>query len=359
MNISFESFFLVWPLLTASACLLGILPIKDNINKQFLYIIIGIGLILFVVNLDRYAFPDFEEYQRYLKYADFGSGLMVEISFVLIKQVSEFLLGNSQFLFLIYLLLAVILKMEAIKQLSKFWFLSLAIYIASYWVLHDIIQIRQGVAAAFMLLSIKPLCDRDSKLFLLYCSLATFFHYSSVILFAFWFLSPYLKHTYLYLLLIPLSIALMLMRFDLLSLMELLPDGYLYSKIDGYRMTAEYGLKIDSMTKEEYIAKAFTLFKITRILFVYYMWYFIDNVMKRNRYALVLLKIYTIAISCMFLLWSVPVVAGRIYEYLLVVQIVLVPLSVYTLNKQISYLIPILYASACVFANWNLLCNFS
>ncbi|WP_256742632.1 EpsG family protein, partial [Cronobacter sakazakii] len=51
------------------------------------------------------------------------------------------------------------IKLHAIKKISSSPILSLIIYIAFYYILHDMTQIRAGVAAGLFLLAIRELAS--------------------------------------------------------------------------------------------------------------------------------------------------------------------------------------------------------
>ena len=92
------------------------------------------------------------------------------------------------YLFLLFAILGVSFKLIAIKQLTELWFLSLILYLSNFFILHEMTQIRAGVASAFLLLCVKPIYDRDLKRFLLFAVLGFLFHYSAIVILPLWFL---------------------------------------------------------------------------------------------------------------------------------------------------------------------------
>ena len=110
------------------------------------------------------------------------SVLTVEYSF---RVISEFIYNyfhNYRYLFLLYALLGTTIKFYSIKKLSPLPFLSVCIYIFTYYVVHEFTQIRAGVASAFLLLSLIPLSKGNKSLTLVVILFASLFHYSSLLM---------------------------------------------------------------------------------------------------------------------------------------------------------------------------------
>jgi hypothetical protein len=71
-----------------------------------------------------------------------------EPAFWIIKRFNDiFFFGNIHTFFLIFATLGVSIKFLAIKRLSKLPLLSLIAYLSLYFILHEMTQIRAGVAA--------------------------------------------------------------------------------------------------------------------------------------------------------------------------------------------------------------------
>lgn len=85
-----------------------------------------------------------------------------EPSFWIVVILNQLLFSSSYIsFFMIYAMLGVSLKLYAIKTLLKDGFLfSLVIYLLLYYVLHELTQIRVGVASALFLLSLKDVLER-------------------------------------------------------------------------------------------------------------------------------------------------------------------------------------------------------
>ena len=83
--------------------------------------------------------------------------------------------------FLIYAIAGVSIKSLAILRLSERPLFSLFLYLMLYFVIHEMTQIRTGVAAAIYLFALHALHRGQLRVFLLLIALATSFHFSAVV----------------------------------------------------------------------------------------------------------------------------------------------------------------------------------
>ncbi|HIT88880.1 MAG TPA: EpsG family protein [Candidatus Merdenecus merdavium] len=324
--------------------------VYQQAQSNFLYGGIGIFLIITSIFLDKSLLPDYEQYVSNFQITDFGFGL--EPSFTLISCIVKYVFDNDVFWgFVIYIVLGILIKLIAIKQLTNLLLLSLALYVSSYWLYHELIQIRVGVAGAFFLLSIKPLYERNLKKFLLYSCVAILFHFSAVMILPLWFIRDRLNGMIIYVLLIPLSMLMYIFNLDLISILRMLPIPIISDKVEGYLLIAQIGdVNRKIITASEY--NPFVTWYILKALIGIYLWLNVKRMRQFNCYAIILLKIYTIGISLLWLLPSVPVIATRSSEFLSLVQIVLIPLFISTV-KQKRLGIVMLYIFGLIWIFWN------
>ena len=196
------------------------------------------GVILFIIAGFRnsHVDKDYIGYLNYFKMIIESNWLKsrIEPSFVLICKFLGYFTHNGAYLFVIYAFLGVTLNLLAIKRLTHFWILSVLIYYCNFFLLHEMTQIRAGVAAGFFLLSIIPMVERKLPQFLIYASLAFFFHYSSIILFPLYFLNSQKINKSLYGLLIPVGYLLYFLGINLFSFISLIPIGLIQLKYQSY-----------------------------------------------------------------------------------------------------------------------------
>ena len=297
-------------------------------QSRWLYVAVGVALVLISALRPEGMDRDYSEYISHFN--NYDVVVMLEPTFKAIAWfVHSFLGSNPVFLFAIYAILGVSLKLVAIRELSNVALLSVAIYISQFFILHEMTQIRAGVASALLLLTIKPLYERNWWRFLLLALCATVFHFSGVVLFVLWLISP--RHRLkMYMFFIPTAIALSLMGVDILGL---IPIPYLSAKIELYQNIREY---TDSTHNH---INLFNSVYLLRLVLCYLLFWAAPTLSKYNRYYTLLLKIYTLSLTALPLFATLPVVAYRVYEMLGVVEIILIPTLVYLIRpKSAAYM---------------------
>ena len=297
-------------------------------TSRGLYIAVGVALTLIAALRPEGIDRDYTEYISHFR--NYDTIVMLEPTFKAIAWfVHRFLGANPTLLFAIYAALGVGLKMVAIRELSNMALLSVAIYISQFFILHEMTQIRAGVASGVLLLAIKPLYDRNLWRFLFIVLCATAFHLSGIIILALWFLSP-TRRLKLYPIIIPAAIALSILEVDITGL---IPIPYLSAKIELYQNIKEY---TDSVHNHINIFNAIYL---VRLALCYLLFWAAPTLAKQNRYYTLMLKIYTLSLAALPLFANLPVMAHRVYELLGIVEIILIPTLVYIIRpKGVAYL---------------------
>ena len=224
---------------------------------------------------------------------------------------------------LLYALLGITTKLAAIRQLTDLWFLALAVYISNFYMLHDLIQVRAGVASGLLLLCIRPLQERDLRRFLPTALAALLFHYSAVVILPLWLLNPRTFRKWFWAALIPAAGLLHFAGLDLLALATHLPIPGIQVKIEVYRQITELGL--NGWDAFDPFAATF----LARVGMLYLLILCLEPLQRHNVYTRLLLKIYAVALASFLLLGNVPVVAARTRELLSIVEIVLLPSLTY------------------------------
>ncbi len=287
-------------------------------------IIIGIVIALYA------GLRDGDMVNDYGPYVDiYESGqMLVEPTFTLISFVVKNFLGdNVIFLFVIYAVLAVALKLTAIERLTPLVFLSIMIWLSDTFMLHELTQIRTAVATGFFLLSIKPLYERKGVRFFLLILCATLFHVSALLAFPLWFLRPGRVNAPQWIGIIVVGYAMAIARFDVFRLALYLPVPYITDKVELYLALHEGAAETVNPFGTVFLGKmAITFFLLWRA----------EKIASHNRYIHLLIKIMFVAFASL-LVFSTNLAAGiRFYEFFLTVQILLLPLLYYTVRPKIA-----------------------
>jgi len=157
-------------------------------NTQFSILLLSGVLLIFAASF-RILGKDID-YQHYLNMYNYGfheQESSKELSFVFFRYATHQLFNESFTSFLmIYAILGVTIKLTAIHKLSPLPILSLFLYAATYYPLHEYTQIRAGVAAGIILLATKDMANRNDVAFLIKTALAMLFHWVSLVAMIVW-----------------------------------------------------------------------------------------------------------------------------------------------------------------------------
>ena len=269
--------------------------------------------------------PDSHAYDEIFRTNGTDSELLVEYSILFISDILKTFTDDVHYLFLIYAILGITIKFYAIRQLSPWYFLPLIIYFSNYFILHDFIQIRAGVASAMLLLAIKPLSEGNKKKAIVYFLIANVFHYSSLVFYPILFFSNNLSRIWKYALIaiMPVGAILFMLRLDFLSA---LPIPYIQEKLEMYKTLTETGFF------EEFNLKNVPLW--IQYVIILYSLYFYDTILEKCPALPLLLKATAYSMFFFFAFSSVSVVAGRFQELLGIVELALFPCVCYTFRPQ-------------------------
>lgn len=292
-----------------------VFPSRSSKITNALYVIIGVllaGVAAFrPPNSDR-------DYLIYKYYWDTRFFFDVEYSFIIIKTVLKEFFGFPVLsLFIVYAIAGVFVKLQGIKTLSTTLFLSLLVYVGNYYLVHELTQIRAGVAAGIFLISIKYIYERRFWPFFLLILLAGFFHYSAFMALPLYLLTPTQKYLKVYAAIIPIGIILFFLGVDVIANV---PIPYVQSRIEMYKLMRDSG--IDD-------AEAFNVFSmsfLTKISIFFMLYLNRVKLFDENKYAYLLLKIYAISLFVFPLLAEIPAFSYRVQSLFGVVDIILVPL---------------------------------
>lgn len=320
---------------------------KSNLSIWFFFVV-GAILVLFSglrpIGLD----PDSANYVVVLKsqLSEF-SFLEKEPLYLLIIWLSKVFSNNDVgFFFLTFSLIGVSVKLYAILKVSKYQLLSLYLYICLYFVLHEMTQIRAGVASGLFLLSTKDYYDKKYGAFLIKILIASMFHYSSLCALVllvlrrhtfsyFWVLLPFMGMAIYYLL---------SLNYIVFFSSYILPD-VLYRKVAIYS-SADVSNNLSEIN-------IFNIYYSS--LLVLYCFYSLNFKCIRDSYDLYLLKIFGVALFSFYSLASIPVLAFRISEFLNIVLIIFLANSLSVFKERVLVLMVLLPWAFLYFVSQSLM----
>lgn len=329
----------------AIAAFISLFTPKHQNHKQYLFIGFAIALIMIAGLRGEGVDRDYENYVAIFE--NYDSYLVEPLFYIVSFLIHKFLFSEPLYLFLVFAIIGVSTKLWAIRQLSNWWFLTLVIYIGEFFILHDLTQIRVGLASGFLLLCIKPIHERNSKKFLAFSIIATLSHYSAILILPLWFISTNKPKKVLLYIAIPISY---IIYFTSINILEYFPIPIIQEKLQMYQMLQQAG--IGGFDK----INVFNLMQLFKIALFYLFIFKFDLINEKNKYFIILIKIFALSL-CSFPLFSfMPVISFRISELFGIVDIILIPLIMYIfkpvwLSRVIIVLIGLLFILTTLFYN--------
>ena len=280
---------------------------------------------------------DSATYLSYYESVDVGVVELVEPSFHLISAIAR-LLDSPQFIFIIYALLAIPLKGYAISKLSSCWFLSLAVWMNNYFILHECTQIRAAVVGAIFLYALYYLVEGRKKVYLGLVVISIFFHYSALILIPLVFFGtrPINLWWRSALFIAPLfCYGVYMMGIDPITY---IPVPFFQEKMEVYEMVRDKG-----------IAEAinvFNLMALFRLGAYYFILWKCDEIYKECGHIYLMLKIMCISICFYAFFGYMPAMAIRSSELFGVVDILILPTIMYAVKPEM--VVKLVLAVVCI-----------
>jgi hypothetical protein len=248
-------------------------------------------------------------------------------AFTIISSIVKYSLNDKVILlFMFFAVLGVFLKVIAIKQLSSFWLLSVLIYFSSYFILHEMTQIRIGVATGFLILSIPSIKDRKLAKFLSFVFLAALFHYSSLIFLPLYLVNPTKISIKKYLI---IMITPMFFPIANISIHKIFAVLGKYNPLT-QRYFIYINLQSQGIIEKTNTFNVLILFNIIICFMLILKW---KSLYEKNPYAVVLIKVYVLSIVLFYLFHDVGAFAFRFFEIFNVVQIIVIPFVIHFFRK--------------------------
>jgi hypothetical protein len=288
------------------------------------------------------AFKPAESSQDYVFYVQYYNNIreisftFLEPTYFVISEVSRIIFDGPIGVFIIYSILGVTLKGLAFIKLSKYYLISMILYCGSFFLLHEMTQIRVGVAAGIFLLSIPSIVERKPWHFIGFLAIGILFHYSLMIFAFVYFLDPKKLNPKIYLTVVFVAFAAALVGFNLASFFQLIRLGFITDKLNAYKVLLDEGINSDIK-----LINPLLFLRIIVLAFFAMNWKILQE---RNVYSVILIKIYAFSIFFFIAFADLPVLAGRTSQLFGIVEIVLVPFIIYIFNpKYIGVAIAILF----------------
>ncbi|MFI3332545.1 MAG: EpsG family protein [Rikenellaceae bacterium] len=277
---------------------------------------------------------------NYIYNFESGSESRFEPAYQLLRDVVASLTANYKWLFAAICSIALFVKFWAIDRIAPYIYGSILVYLSYFFILHDMIQIRAGVATGFLLFAIKYITERRLVPFLIFSAVAISFHYSTMIILPLWFVVRVRLSRMVWLSLLPLSyIVVMLGATSFEDIINHIPINQVQYLFDMYQsqMSLGIGVHID----------LFNLLTLARVAICTVLIANVERVEECVDHFGVWLMIYTISLMIFILLSNLPVLAFRLSELLQVTEIVVIPALVYCFSDRVFGKVVVVATSLC------------
>lgn len=278
-------------------------------------------------------------------FTDYQDNSFFEPAYYLIPSIlTNYFKLDVVWVFFTFAILGVTLKFIAISKLTDFAFLSIIVYFSHFFLLHELTQIRAGVASGILLLSIIEIERRNFLRFLLLIVAGMLFHYSMIIFLPFYFLSSKEINKKFYISFLIVPYILIALNINIIKILQLFHLGVFSEKIEMYNDLLSLGV-FDKI-------KTYNVVTLMQLLLCFLFIIKSDLLISKNKYSLLLTKIYCLAASFLVMFSNIPVLAIRIGELLTIVQIILVPFLLYIIRpKYVALLLIISFALVTISIN--------
>ncbi|WP_315450147.1 EpsG family protein [uncultured Treponema sp.] len=262
-----------------------------------------------------------------------GNKLEQEFTFIIISKIVYFLGDSVKLLFFIYGLCSLSFKLNTIKKYAYYPYITFLFYFSTWFILHDMYQIRVGTSIAFFYCSVYFLQKKKYLSYLLCACVATAFHTQAALLF--------------FLILIPKK------EIDIysvagLSFIVLFSYVLYFFKADIFKNSIVFlvKLKIPRMHQVMYYydiatsgginlgkINAFSPIVLVRLMLSSLLLFQYKRLNSVDLYP-VLIRILVLSFALRMILYPIPVLGMRIYEFFTCVDIFLFPLFLLIIREK-------------------------
>lgn len=266
-----------------------------------------------------------------INYIDDFSGFMVnerfEIGYTIIRDAVKAIGANYRVLFFAVALVSIFIKLNAIVRISPYVYGSLLVYLSYFFILHDMIQMRAGLAVGFLFFAIKYISERNLTRFIIAATLASCCHLSSLVIFPLWFLPLIRFNKLVWVFLIPLCYFLVVV-YGLTAgrIISYIPINQIQNLYIGYSHSLEQG--------NHDVINIFNMLLLGKVVVCTFLILYNDLIESRFSAFKPWLMIYTASLAIYIMFSDLPVVAIRISEFLQTVELIIIPMFVFVFSDR-------------------------
>lgn len=279
-------------------------------SKEKVISLIGMVLVMvtYATSKDQETTADVYAYLNYFQNNDDPLyEVMTEPTYIYLSRFLISVGANFTVLLFIYAIITIPLKIAMLYKMTPNVFTALAIYIPVYYLLQDVIQIRAGAAAAFLMLSMYLVSNRKYPYAWGAFFIGVLFHYSALSFFPILLwgnrkLNIYMRCFLAFL--VVFSVIVYIKGEDLLSI---LPSYIMEGKLDLYKDAAETGSAFS-----EALAIYADHYLMAKVLLLVLCLFFYNTIVSEFKYVNICLVMLTASVFMYISINKIPVIAGRI-----------------------------------------------
>lgn len=338
--------------------LAGVAIVSNRFNERsqrLLYIVCGFLLLLVVLLRNHEVSRDYLIYERlyilapdlsilkqsfFKYYSECSSELSHSILCSFLKATGNSDITNLWIVFTLYAILGVSAKLYGIKRLSNLEFYSLFIYSCNLFLLHEMTQIRAGLAIGIIFIALAELRDNNKKKFCLWIFLASFFHFSSLLVLVVLFFYKYRANPIFWSVAFGVSMFIYFAHVDLFNILKIIPSEYFQFKLELYLKEQE---------KNPIEVNFFNVAFLIQNLIIIVCFYYQKEIEKINPSVNILLNMACLS-SCSYLFFTqIPAFSVRVSEVFNCVLIILIPLLTRAFKPKALAEAVVLIIGFCIF----------
>lgn len=315
--ISVFSFFIFLTITVAYSC---------KFKGKFDYIVFTLFVEIALILISTYRSENINDYANYAEAFLMGGSNHNEPGFEFLTKIIR--ANTDSFLFFLFLIasIAVTLNIIAISKFSNLIPLSLLIYVANNYILHDMIQIRCGIACGVFLFAVPFIYKRSFiKYFLIIC-ICILFHYSSIAFLPLYFINSKKIRYKIYVSFIPIAFIACLFGLRIGNLAGLIPIPEFQALWRMYGNSLVNGVDISQIN-------IFNFSILIRVILTIILLLNSSSLITYNKYFIIWVKIYTFSIIAFLICSDIPVIAFRVSELYQCIEFLLLPLIIYTIPR--------------------------
>lgn len=315
---------------------------KDKV-VDFVFLIIIIFYFVLLAGLRDNTGWDFDNYALIFTERSSFEYLLtfgMEPGFILLNILISSIDNDYAYMFLVFSILSVSIKVSSFYKWSPYFILSFLYYYSLFFLTKDMGQIRQALAVSILMLSYPFLINKRFAPFFLIVITACSIHISSILfLFSYFFVNIDIKRkTYILLLLVSVIIAFLNVNLLLSSILEQLDSIPLARRALYYfaneKETGRIGLTLG------------VLWKVFIFSAVMYKWNSLNEKVAHFR---AFFNVYFVGFFVFLCLNSNRIFAGRLTESYFIIECLIVPFLIYSFRRISEKLIFIFFVFSYLF----------